>query len=71
LSAHLRPAWLGGAVHLGPTPQATAQRVLDGLTRGRRAPTGDEIRTAMQHLSAVHGELATAAAAADRAGGAS
>ena len=60
-----RPAWLGGAVLLGPTPQAFAQRVLDGLRRRLgREPTGEDIRAAMAHLDATRSELATSAATA-------
>lgn len=69
MSPHDRPAFTGGAVLLGPTPQAFARRVLDGLVRGRRVPTGAEIREAMVMLDLARGELATAAAAADRAAG--
>lgn len=60
-------------MQLGPDAQGLARRILDGLTRGRRAPTGDQIRGAMAMLDAARSELATAANAADRAaiGGAS
>ena len=67
MSAPPRPAWLGGAVVIGPTPEAFATRILDGLRRRLgHAPTGEEIRDAMGMLDATRSELARAANAVDR-----
>ena len=56
-------------MQLGPDAQGLARRILDGLERGQRQPTGAQIRVAMAMLDATRSELATAAAAADRAAG--
>ena len=58
-------------MQLGPDAQGLARRILDGLERGQRQPTGAQIRGAMAMLDATRSELAALATAADRAGGAS